>query len=201
MSGMRVIGLTGGIACGKTTLCDTLRRAGATVVDADAISRALTARGGAALPAIRAAFGDGVFRGAALDRAALAQSVFSDETQRKTLEGILHPMIAREMQAGIDAARRRGDKAVVLDVPLLYEAGLDKLCDEIWCAYAPQKAQIERLRLRDGLTRAQALARIRSQMPARDKARRADSVVRTDGGMETAADAVLSLWHRIVEGA
>jgi len=193
MSG-RVIGLTGGIACGKTNLSNALRGRGVTVIDADEISRALTAEGGEALPAIRAAFGDGVFAGEKLDRRALGSAVFGDKEKLRRLNSILHPLIFARMREELAAA---GDRNVVLDVPLLYETGLDQWCDEVWCAYATQKEQLQRLMKRDGLTRAEALRRIRNQMPTREKARRATKVIRTDGSKETSASIVLSLWQQI----
>lgn len=187
-----VIGLTGGIACGKTNLTNALRAAGAQVVDADEISRALTAPGGAALPAVRAAFGDGVFDGETLNRRALGKEVFGNEEKRALLNGILHPLIFAEMKRQM----AEGAGPAVLDVPLLFEVGLDAWCDEIWCAYATQETQIKRLKKRDGLTRKEALARIRSQMPAREKARRAAHVIRTDGTKQDSAAAVLALWKQ-----
>ena len=190
-----VIGLTGGIACGKSNLSAALKKAGAPVIDADEISRALTAPGGAALPAIRAAWGDGVFRSGELDRQALAQAVFASEEERRRLNAILHPMIFAELRRQLEAARG----PAVMDVPLLYETGLDAWCDEVWCAYVPQKEQIVRLRKRSGLTRAQALARIRSQMPALEKRRRADRVIRTDGSKEESAAKALQLWRDVME--
>jgi len=193
MSG-RVIGLTGGIACGKTNLSNALRSHGVTVIDADEISRALTREGGEALSAIRAAFGDGVFQGGALDRRALGRAVFGNEANMQRLNGILHPMIFARIREQIADAE---EENVVLDVPLLYETGLDAWCDEVWCAYATQKEQLQRLMKRDGLTRAEAMRRIRSQMPAREKARRAKQVIRTDGSKEKSASIVLSLWQQI----
>ena len=189
-----VIGLTGGIACGKSHLARTLRDAGACLVDADEISRSLTAEGGPALEKIRAAFGDGVFQGERLDRRALGERVFADESALARLNAILHPMIFEEMRRRIDEEKG----IVVMDVPLLYETGLDGWCDEIWCAYVPQKEQIKRLRARDGLTRKAALERIRAQMPAREKANRADRVIRTDRDREASAAEVLRLWQNVL---
>ncbi len=187
-----VIGLTGGIACGKTHLSNALREHGVHVIDADEISRRLTGSGGDALPAVRAAFGDQVFQGESLDRKALAREIFGDEEKRKKLNGILHPMIFAAMRREMD-----GDEGpVVLDVPLLFETGLDQWCDEIWCAYTPQREQVRRLMKRDGITGREALARIRSQMPTREKAKLADHVIRTDGSKEQSAAIVLSLWRQ-----
>ncbi|MBR1584994.1 MAG: dephospho-CoA kinase [Clostridia bacterium] len=195
MSGY-VVGLTGGIACGKTNLSNALRAHGVRVIDADEISRSLTARGGAALPAIRTAFGDGVFDGEALNRRALAGIVFSNEEERRKLNDILHPMI-------LDAMRKQmaeADGPVVLDVPLLFEAGIDGWCDEIWCAYVTQKEQVKRVMHRDHVTAREALRRVRAQMPAREKARRADHVIRTDESKDHSASIVLSLWQQVVKG-
>lgn len=188
-----VIGLTGGIACGKSNLSAALRTAGARIIDADQVSHALTAPGGAALPAIRAAFGDEVFAGNALNRQALGTLVFGDEKVRARLNAIVHPLVFQEMRRQLDACTG----AAVLDVPLLFECGMDTWCDEIWCAYLPQREQVKRLMARDGLTRAEALRRIRSQMPTREKARRADRVIRTDGSREQSAQIVLSLWRSL----
>lgn len=187
-----VIGLTGGIACGKTNLSNALREHGVHVIDADEISRRLTGAGGEALPAIREAFGDGVFDGERLDRKALAREVFGDAKKRERLNSILHPLIFAQMRREMAEA----DGPVVLDVPLLFETGLDAWCDEIWCAYVPQKEQIRRLRKREGITGREALARIRAQMPTREKARRAHWVIRTDGSKEQSASLVLSLWRQ-----
>jgi len=186
-----VIGLTGGIACGKTNLSNALRTNGAPVIDADEISRSLTAPGGAALPGIRAAFGDAVFIGEQLNRRALGNLVFSQPDALEQLNAITHPLIFEKMQQEI----QRCSGPVVLDVPLLFETGLDAWCDEIWCAYLPQKEQIKRLMERDQLSRRAALQRIHSQMPALEKAKRSHHVIRTTGSKEESAAIVLSLWQ------
>ena len=129
-----VIGLTGGIACGKSHVARELRSLGVPVLDADAISRGVTAPGGAALPAIRAAFGDEVFQGESLDRRALGALVFGDAQKRRQLEEIIHPLVIAQMQRETEEA----NAAVVgWDVPLLYETGMDARCDEVWCVYVP----------------------------------------------------------------
>ena len=186
-----VIGLTGGIACGKSNLSRALKAAGAPVVDADEISRSLTSPGGAALPAIRATWGDEVFDGDALDRKALANIVFNDFQERDVLNKLLHPLIFKEMRRQMDAA----EGPVVLDVPLLFETGLDGWCDEIWCAWVPQKEQLRRLRKREGLTVAAAMRRIRAQMSNTEKRKLSDHVIRTDGTKEQSAQIALSLWQ------
>ncbi len=197
---MRVIAVTGGIGCGKSTVTRTFRRMGARVIDADGISRALTAPRGAALPEIRRAFGDGVFSpDGTLDRRALAAIVFADEAARKRLNAVLHPMIQAEMNAQIARARASGARLAVLDVPLLYEAGMETLADTVICVSAPERAQVERLRLRDGMSESQALARIRSQMPLAQKRRRADIVFSTDASIRASRRRAEALYRRLAE--
>lgn len=187
MGSRKIIGLTGGIACGKTNLTDALREAGERICDADEISRSLTAEGGEALPKVREAFGDGVFEGERLNRRALAQRIFASAEERKKLESILHPLILGRIREAVRTAEGR----LFLCAPLLYECGLETLCDSVWCAYIPEEEQIRRLRERDGISREQALAKVRSQMPAAEKAARADLVIRTDGTPEESRALVL----------
>ena len=117
---MRVIGLTGGIACGKSNVSDTLRTLGAFIIDGDAIARQLTLPGGMALAALREAFGDGVFAAdGSLNRRALGARVFADSQARATLDGIMQPMIRQEIQRLMAQARTLGAAVCVLDMPLL----------------------------------------------------------------------------------
>ena len=163
---MRVIAITGGIGSGKTTVAGWIRKTGVPVVDADRISRALTAQDGQALPLIRQAFGDGVFHpDGTLDRAALAALVFTeDPAPRKTLERILHPMVIARMQGELAALKAQGTPIAVTEVPLLYEAGAQGMADAVLCVTAREETRLNRLMARSGLTRAQALARM--QCPA-----------------------------------
>ena len=186
---MRVIGLTGGIACGKSTVSGHLRARGVPVVDADAISRMLTAPGGAGVAAVAAAFPDEVREGV-MDRAALARRVFADPSARKALEDVLHPLIVGKMRAQLSCLRARGASVAALDVPLLFEAGLEDMATEVWVVTAGLETQIARLRARDGMTREQALARIAAQMPLALKAARADVVIDNDAAQEDALAAV-----------
>lgn len=174
------IGLTGSIACGKSGVSAYLRSLGYPVVDADAISRALTAPGGPALPALREAFGDGVFHGGVLDRRALGALVFADPAQRKRLDALLHPLIIASVARELAALEATAD-LVFGDIPLLYECGMEALFDRIWVVSAPQEQQIARLCARDKLPREEALRRIAAQMPQEEKRRRADAVISTDG--------------------
>lgn len=178
------IGLTGSIACGKSTVSAYLRLLGYPVVDADAISRALTAPGGAALPAVREAFGDGFFLAdGALDRRALGRHVFDHPDALARLNGILHPMILRETGAQL-AALEAAHGTVFGDVPLLFECGMQSQFDGIWVVSASRETQLARLWARDGLTEAEAAARIDAQMPLEEKRRLADAVISTEGPIE-----------------
>jgi len=182
---MLTIALTGGIACGKSTIAQMLADCGASIIDADAISRALTAAGGKALPAIREAFGSAVFHAdGTLDRPALSKTVFGNTEALAALNAITHPLIQSEMEAQIEACRKQGAEIVVLDVPLLFEANMQHMGDLTACAYCPEETQIARMKTRNGFDREQALARIRSQMPVRQKAERSDVVISTDLPLE-----------------
>lgn len=189
-----VIGLTGGIACGKTNLSNALRAAGAPVIDADAISRSITSPGGEALPAIRKTFGDTIFDGEILNRKALGNLVFSNPDALEQLNAITHPLIFQKMQD--EMARHPGP--VVLDVPLLFETGMDAWCDEIWCAFLPLNEQLKRLMERDGLSRSDAMQRIHAQMPGHEKAEKSHQVIYTIGSKEESAQIVLSLWKNLI---
>ncbi|MBR1606300.1 MAG: dephospho-CoA kinase [Clostridia bacterium] len=173
-----VVGLTGGIACGKSHVSRELRALGVPVMDADAISHGLTGPEGAALPAIRQAFGDGVFDGETLNRKALGALVFSDDEKRGQLEGILHPLILRTMLEETAASQA---PIVAWDVPLLYETGLDRQCDEVWCVYITLDEQLKRVMRRDHLSQQAAQARIDSQMPMEEKKARARHRISTMG--------------------
>lgn len=182
---MRVIGLTGGIACGKSTIARYLSRQGAVVVDGDALSRDLTAPDGIALPALRNAFGEGIFfPDGTLNRKALGQLVFSDEVQRQRLDDIMQPLLRTLILRDLEAARQSGAALCVLDMPLLFEKNLDVLCDTVWCAWLPTDLQIQRLMARDGLSQQEALARIASQMPTDEKAARSAVVIDTSGTIQ-----------------
>lgn len=175
---MHIIGLTGGIASGKSTVSAIFKHMQIPVVDADEISRALTAPGGSALPAICRAFGSGVFASkGVLDRKALGQIVFADEGRRRQLNAILHPMIQAQMERMLASHRIQGEKAVVLDVPLLLETGMQSMANSVWVVACTKEEQLARLMARDGLSEQQALARINAQMSLDEKRKWADVVV------------------------
>jgi dephospho-CoA kinase len=175
---VRIIGLTGGIGMGKSTAAAAFRRAGIPVFDADLAVHQLQARGGRAVKVIEAAF-PGVARNGSIDRAALRQAVLGNRTALTRLEHILHPMVEAEERAFVGRARRVGKRAVVLDIPLLFETKGDKRVDTIVVVSAPRAIQIHRVSLRRRMNKADVEAIIARQMPDADKRRRADLVVKT----------------------
>lgn len=182
---MLTIALTGGIACGKSTVSAMLAGLGASVIDADQISRSLTAPGGLALPAIRQAFGDGVFHAdGTLNRPALSAVVFSNAQAIQQLNAITHPLVQQQMEAQLETCRKNGAQIVILDVPLLFEANMQHMGDLVACVTAPEDIQIARMKSRNGYSREEALSRIRNQMPVGEKAARSDVVIDTNVPLE-----------------
>ena len=174
---MKIIGLTGGIGMGKSTVASLFRRRHVPVFDADATVRALQAPGGAALAPIAASF-PGVVRAGVLDRAALRAHVLADPAARRRLEAIMHRMVRAAETKFLAAARRRGARAVLLDIPLLFETGGEARVDLALTVSAPRAVQIARV-LRRGLPHAEIERIIALQMPDTEKRRRADAVIAT----------------------
>ncbi len=194
-----VIGLTGGIGCGKSEAAKHLCSLGAKHIDADAISRSLTADGGEALPEVRRVFGDEVFNeDGSLNRRALGDVVFANPAAKRALEGIIHPLVQRRAMDEIEAANAEGIKVTVLDVPLLFETGMDVLCDECWAMSASPDVQLERVIVRDKLTDEQAQARIDSQMPMEERNARAKRVINSDRPIEKTRGELESLYQQLL---
>ena len=194
-----IIGLTGGIGCGKTEASNYLAYLGAVVLDADEVSHRITVKDGPALPAIREKFGDEVFYpDGTLDRARLGDIVFGNLQTRRVLEGIMHPIVQRTMLQEMDEAAEGGASVVVFDVPLLFETGMDALCDETWVMYAPEEEQINRVMTRDRITMEQAKARIASQMTADSRNAHATHVIHTDRPIERTHNELQSLYAAVL---
>ena len=195
-----IVGITGGIATGKTNVTDALRNAGAHVVDADEISRSLTKDNGEALPDIYQLFGEKVFVSVQpdmiLDRKALGNIIFSDADKKAQLEKLLHPWIIRRCQEEMHSSPH---PIVFLSAPLLYECGMEKLCDEVWCTYLPEDMQIARLMNRDQISEQDARARMNSQMPAGEKRDRAQLVIDTRFTREESAQQALQAFRALKE--
>ena len=176
---MILVGLTGGIATGKSTVAKMFKRCGAIVIDADKLAREVVEPGKPALGAIVRTFGESILRpDRSLDRHALGAIVFRNRTKLRRLERIIHPHVAREQQRLMcRIAKRKPHAVVIYEVPLLFEAGVDKRVDKIIVVTADQATQIARLKKRNGLSRTEALRRIRSQMPLAKKIQQADHVL------------------------
>ncbi len=175
---MRIIGLTGGIGMGKSTVAAAFRRAGIPVFDADAAVHALQGRGGRAVRAIGEAF-PGTVRDCAVDRAALRAVAVPDPSAMRTLERILHPMVRAAERAFLARARRAGRRVAVLDIPLLLETGGERRVDLVLVVSAPRAVQRARVRARRQMTDAQIDAIIGRQMPDAEKRRRAHVIIST----------------------
>ncbi|MDQ3023748.1 MAG: dephospho-CoA kinase [bacterium] len=192
-----IIGLTGGIASGKSSAADELARLGARVIDADVIVHYLSSYDPAILASIRATFGDSVFTASgSLDRAAMSRIVFDDAQQRAKLEAILHPPVMAIIKANIAAARSANQDLIVV-VPLLFEGGYESLFDEVWVVTVSPEIQIERLMARGGLSSERAISMIAAQQPLGDKELLADRVVDNNGGPAELFQALQNYWEAL----
>lgn len=180
-----VIGLTGGIASGKSTVAQMLQNCGAVLIDADALAREVVEQGEPANQEIRMTFGDGVFtENGDLDRGALGAIVFNSPTKRQQLEQIIHPHVRRRIREQIEYTQQKEvGRPIVVDIPLLYESKLDKVFDfeEIIVVYVPRDIQLNRLIARQKLTHEEAIKRIEIQMDLDAKMKLADVVIDNSG--------------------
>ncbi|WP_126443847.1 dephospho-CoA kinase [Sulfuricystis multivorans] len=191
-----VVGLTGGIGSGKSAAAERFAARGVPIVDTDAIARALTAPGGAAIAPIRAAFGDAVLTSdGALDRAAMRRWVFADPNARKRLEAILHPMIRAESEAHV--SRCANAEYLILVVPLLIEAGdFRSRVDRICVVDCPEEIQIARVMARSGLSREEVQAIIAAQASRVARLTAADDVIDNSRGLAELDAQVASLHEK-----
>jgi dephospho-CoA kinase len=178
---MIVLGLTGSIAMGKSTAAAMFRRLGVPVYDADRAVHRLLGKEGAAVPLVAAAFPGVVVEGA-VDRRLLGARVFGNAAALRELERILHPLVMRERQRFLRAARLQGRRLVVLDIPLLFETGGERACDAVVVVSAPTSLQYARLLQRPGMNPERIATIMRRQMPDEEKRRRADFVIPTGLG-------------------
>jgi len=182
---MRVIGLTGNIAAGKSLVARLFAAWGATLIDADQLARDAVAPGSAAQRAIVARWGAGMRQAdGSLDRAALRRIVFADPAERAALDAMVHPEVARRRDAAVAAARARGDRLVVCDLPLLFEAGLEGSVDAVVLVDAPRAVRHNRLVRDRALPPAEADAMIDAQWPSEPKRGRAQWVIDNAGTTE-----------------
>ncbi|MBP2673390.1 MAG: dephospho-coenzyme kinase [Deltaproteobacteria bacterium] len=182
---MRVFGLTGNFGSGKSTVASMFLRAGIPVLDADRISREVTAPGGSAYPAVVREFGRRILLpDGSIDRGKLAEIVFADPGRRARLEAITHPAILEAMKAALEDLSRDGYRAAVVEAALIHESGRKGLFDAVIFVRCDEETQLRRVMARDGVSRERATLRLRAQMGAEAKAARSDHVIDNSGSPE-----------------
>jgi len=195
---MLVVGLTGNIGSGKSTVARMLAERGVTVIDADVLARDAVAAGSPALAAIVARWGAGMLAAdGSLDRAALRRVVFASTAERLALDVIVHPEIKARRDKQVAAARARGERVIVCDIPLLFEAGLEAEVDVVLLIDAPRDVRLERLVRDRGLSRAEALAMIDAQLPSGEKRARSAYVIDNDGTRDALRTRADETWRSI----
>lgn len=195
-----LIGITGGLATGKSTVARMLQQKGAVVFSADEAARAVLTPGGPALSSLVAAFGPEILLpDGSLDRAYLGKRIFADPIARERVNRILHPPILRLLRAQIEGARDDlpSGSVIALEVPLLFETQMQDWFELIVVVTASESKQIERLLARNGLDETEARRRLAAQWPLADKVAQADYVVVNDGSPDTLAAAVDALWAKL----
>lgn len=197
---MRIIGLTGSIASGKSTVTRALRELAAPVIDADAIVHELQQPGTPVTLAIAREFGPEVIRpDGSLDRAALGRIVFAEPSRRAALEAIVHPAVRERIWQEVERFRAEGRPAVVLDIPLLFESGWEQVVDEVWVVYVDRETQRARLIARDRLEPGEADRRIAAQMDLESKRAGAHRVIDNRGSEAETREQVTAAWQAVTK--
>ncbi|MDO8612146.1 MAG: dephospho-CoA kinase [Dehalococcoidia bacterium] len=197
---MYVIGLTGGIGSGKSTVARMLERRGAKLLSADAVGHEVYEPGRPAWQEIVDAFGpDVVGTGGKIDRKKLGPIVFSDPEQLRRLNAVTHPRMKELMREKLEAERVSGARIAVLEAALLFDAGWDDLTDEVWVTVAPPEVAAARTAERSGISVEEALSRIRAQMSNEERIARSQVVIDTDCALERTEEQVSEEWERLQE--
>lgn len=191
-----MIGITGGIASGKSSVAERLRSLGAVVIDADHLARRAVEPNTPGWESVREVFPEVIQEDNTINRRQLGQIIFADAEKRKILEGIIHPEVLSMLQEGAQAAEEEG-KIVFAEVPLLYEAGWDPLMEEVWVVYVRPEVQMERLMRRAGISRQAAEEMMASQMSLEEKVKRAAVVIDNNGSLAETWLQVDALWKEI----
>ncbi|MDF2892814.1 MAG: dephospho-CoA kinase [Clostridia bacterium] len=197
---MIVIGLTGGIASGKSTISDMLRELGAAVIDVDIVGREVVSQGGIAYNRIIESFGSDILMlDGEINRKKLGNIVFSDEEKLKLLNEITHPAIIENVNATIEILKKQ-KKAVVVDAAILIEMGLNKYVDCVWLVLANRETQLKRVMERDKLSSKDAWNRINAQMTNEERLQYADAVIDTTHPIDVVRNRVKELWYSLQSG-
>lgn len=194
------VGLTGGIACGKSTVARMLEAKGAVLIDFDELAHGVIEPGGPVWQGIVRHFGEGILRSdGRIDRGKLGDIVFADPRQREILNGLVHPAVFAEWQKRLARIEKeQGDAIVISDIPLLIEAGLKRFVDLVLLVWLSPEEQLRRLMARNGFCREEALQRIASQMPLAEKIPHADLIIENDGSVEETGRQVDQLWAALL---
>ncbi|MBU0651279.1 MAG: dephospho-CoA kinase [Proteobacteria bacterium] len=193
------VGLTGGIACGKSTVARMLAEKGAVLIDFDEMAHAVEDSGGPVWREIVRHFGEEILHeDRTIDRRKLGETVFADREKRELLNRLVHPAIFEEWQRRLEEIRaRHADAIIVSDIPLLVEAGLKEMVDLVLLVYITPEEQIRRVMARDGFSREEAERRLAAQMPIEEKLRWADIVIHNEGSPEETRRTVCTVWMEL----
>ena len=195
---MKIIGLTGGYGSGKSTVAEFLAELGATVIDADKVGHDLFKPGTEAWREVVSAFGQKIISpDGSIDRRKLGNIVFRDSDARVRLNHIMHPRIRQQVNALVEEYEKAGADIVVIEAPLLLEAGWKPMVYEVWVTSAPQETVISRLREQKGIPESESLARINTQLSDEERINQADVVIYTDCTFNELRDRVVDLWHEL----
>ena len=191
---MIAIGLTGGIATGKSTVGEILRRKGIEVVSADELVHQALLPGGGSYDSVVKEFGREILLpDGKINRKLLGEIVFKDDAARRRLEQLTHPVVIEAIKQRLESGARAGNKIIVVETPLLFEVGLCDLFDYIWVVSSTRERQLERICKRDRLTEEEAERRIAAQLPLEEKERKADAVIYNNNGLEALEKQVVDL--------
>ena len=197
---MLVIGLTGGIASGKSTVSKHLKSLGAVIIDADLLAREVVEPAQKGWQRIREYFGEEVFDTQGnLNRKKMAEIVFNDAGKRKALNDIIHPEVIQKTKELIEKYKKEGQAPlIVVDAPLLIEAGMHNLVDEVWVLNVKPEVQIQRVMERDNISRDSAIKRLKTQMPTEEKLKFAHRIIDNNLTLDQTIKQVEKFWHETV---
>ncbi len=194
-----IIGLTGGIATGKSTVAKMMREKGLPIIDADLISRQVVEPGEKAYKEIVKTFSKSILNeNLTIDRKKLGAMIFNDKSKRERLNNIVHPAVREEMKQKAKRYLESGNETVVMDIPLLVESKLHHMVDRVLLVYIPEELQLERLLKRDNAGKEDALNRIQSQIPIEEKKTEADEIIYNDGTLQNTKEQlerILTKWN------